>query len=148
MKALLLLALGFTPAAAFAAGDRHIPRGELSPQIIEKAFGSPIGEVEFTSVGSGGHSAMLRNVRGRLMGFTEVRGSQACEQWFLSDKSREMPRNCQFLFFDENSGRTLEVRGDELEESSLFTLASSAAQVHLCYRLGGCDRRGRPDVAL
>jgi hypothetical protein len=133
MKTMLLLWL--LPTLALADGERHVPRGELTPQVIEKAFDSPVGEVEFTSVGSSGHSAMLRNVKGRVMGFTEVRGSQDCETWFMSDKASELPRNCQFFFYDENSGRTLEVRGDELEESSLFDVASG-------------ELRGRADVAL
>jgi hypothetical protein len=121
MKALFLI---FIPFTAFANGERHIPRGELTPQVVERAFESPVGEVEFTAVQGAGHSALLRNARGRLMGFTEVRGSRDCETWFLSDKAADLPRSCEFFFYDENTGRTLNVRGDELEESTLFGVAS------------------------
>lgn len=135
MKALFLI-FAF-PLAAFAGGERHIPRGELAPQVVERAFGSPVGEVEFTAVQGAGHSALLRNSHGRLMSFTEVRGSQECESWFVSDKAGELPRGCEFFFYDETSGRTLGVRGDELEESNLFDVAAVAAKM-----------RGRLDVAL
>ena len=127
--------LSLSPLLAVAGGERHIPRGELAPQMVERAFESPLGEVEFTSVQGAGHSALLRNSHGRLMGFTEVRGSQDCESWFISDKRGELPRSCEFFFYDETNGRTLSVRGDELQESTLFEVAAS--------RL-----RGRSDVAL
>ena len=116
------------PGLACASGERHIPRGELNPQIIEKVFDSPVGEIEFTAImgvaaGAVGHSGFLRNVRGSLMGFSEVRGAQECETWFMSGKTEAVPRSCEFFFYDESDGRTLSVRSDELEETTLFQVA-------------------------
>jgi len=121
--------LALLPSLAYSAPERHIPRGELSPQVIEKVYDSPRGEVQFTVVeSSSSHSAFLRNTKGNLMGFTEVRGGQDCETWFLSAKGNSVPRGCEFLFYDDLDGRTLSVRSDELEESDIFGMASGEIQ--------------------
>jgi hypothetical protein len=136
------------PFRAFAApSERHIPTGELHPQVIEKVYDSPRGEVQFTVVeGSvAEHSGYLRNVKGNLMGFTEVRGGGECEQWFLSSKEAQLPSGCEFLFYDNFDGRYMSIRSDEMEESSLFDVASGELRGK---RLSNWGLAGGSDVSL
>jgi hypothetical protein len=115
-----ILILALLPSALLAAGaGRHLPRGEEHPQTIEVVFNSPFGEVQFTSVGKG-HSGFLRNAKGALMGFAEVRGPTECETWFHSDKGAPLPAGCEFVFYDSEDGRSLGVRSGEMEETDLF----------------------------
>jgi hypothetical protein len=131
-----------------APSERHIPRGELQPQVIEKVYDSPRGEVQFTVIEGmqpAGHSGYLRNVKGNLMGFTEVRGGGECEKWFLSSKEEELPRGCEFLFYDNFDGRYMAIRSDEMEESSLFEVASEELRGK---RLNTWGLAGGSDVSL
>jgi hypothetical protein len=113
------------PGVSRGAPERRIPRGELSPQVIEKVYDSPRGEVQFTVIeATASHSGFLRNNKGNLMGFTEVRGGRECEQWFLSAKTEPVPRGCEFLFYDNFEGRYMSIRSDEMEENSIFDVAS------------------------
>jgi hypothetical protein len=107
--------------------ERGIPKGELSPQVVEKAYDTPRGEVHFTiQESSGNRSGYLRNVRGGLMTFSEVRGGRDCEDWFQSAKVTQAPKGCEFLFYDSYDGRTISVRSEEMAESSLFDVTSDA----------------------
>lgn len=113
------------PLSALAANpQRHIPRGEDNPQVIEKVFDSPVGEVQFLVSRRSERGGYLRNAKGHLAKFTEVRGGRDCEEWFLSNKETELPRNCEFLFYDDYAGRYFSVRSYELEESTIFGVAS------------------------
>ena len=113
---LALLPLLWTQAQA---AERGLPRGEERPAVIEQLYTSPQGEVQFTKVGSG-HSGFLRDARGYLIGFLEVRGPAACEHWFLSEKTEALPGGCEFVFLDEDGGRELGVRSDEMREADIF----------------------------
>lgn len=126
---LIAAAIAIAPNFALAAPERHIPRGELYPQVIEKVYDSPRGEVQFTVIEkSNQHSGFLRNNKGNLMGFTEVRGGQNCEEWFLSTKGESVPRGCEFLFYDNVDGRYMSIRSEELQESDIFGMASGTIQ--------------------
>jgi hypothetical protein len=121
----LALAIALLSAGpwALANGRRALPLGEENPQMIEKLYESPVGEVQFTQVGKNGHSGFLRNSRGNLMAFEEVRGPAVCGDWFLSTKWSELPAGCEFVFYDSFDGRTLSVRSEEMKETNLFQAA-------------------------
>ncbi len=126
-KILLIAMLALLPSALLAGeAERHLPRGEEKPEVIEIVFTSPFGEVQFTQVGkagSGWHSGFLRNSKGYLMGYSEVRGPSECERWFLSPKSAPLPAGCEFVFQDNFDGRTQSVRSSEMRETDLFQAA-------------------------
>jgi hypothetical protein len=111
--------LAMMAISAEAKEGRYLPSGEENPAMVEKVFTSPRGEVHFLQI-SGGHSALLRNIRGGIANLKEVNGSVACDEWFISSKAESIPSGCEFLFHDEEMGGILSVRSDELEESSLF----------------------------
>lgn len=111
------------PSLALATPGRSLPRGEEHPAVLEKLYSTPIGEVQFTNAGAAGYGGFLRNARGMLVSFSEVRGPAACEAWFKSSKDDPVPGDCEFLFYDETDGRFLSVRSAEMEEASLFEAA-------------------------
>jgi len=120
MPLFLLLALSAgISSEVFASGARSLPAGANNPAVVEKVFASPRGEVQFVTL-AGGHSAFLRNNKGHLASFKEVRGPSTCDEWLISSKSEPMPRGCDFYFHDEHSGGLYSVRSEEMEESSLF----------------------------
>jgi len=124
--------LALSSGIALSAPERHIPRGELTPEVIEKVFDSPRGELQFTVVAkTKARSGYLRNVKGRLLGITEVRGGGGCEAWYASSKSEMPPRSCEFLFYDDAKGLYLSVRADEMQESDIFGLASGEIQFRI-----------------
>ncbi len=103
--------------------ERHLPRGEEHPAVIESLYDSPFGEVQFTRIGLDiplGHSGFLRNGKGTLIGFKEVRGPAFCENWFQSNKTEALPGGCEFVFHDEHTGREIGVRSAEMFEASIF----------------------------
>jgi hypothetical protein len=121
MRGILVLLAIVASGSAYAEPERHLPRGEESPALIESLYSSPFGEVQFTRIGStGGHSGFLRNNKGYLIGFREVHGPAFCETWFLSNKEEKVPAGCEFVFHDEETGREIAVRSGEMEEASLF----------------------------
>jgi len=113
MRAILALALLWS-ASAYA--ERKIPTGEQVPHVIERIYDSQVGEIQFTSVGVDGHSGFLRKPSGYLIGFHRVHGPAFCQSWFLSEKTSELPANCEFVFFDEHKGEYHSVRSAEMEE--------------------------------
>jgi hypothetical protein len=124
-----ILAAPLPRLASAAPTGRHIPTGELNPQVIEKVFDSPRGEVQFTvEERTRVHGGYLRNVKGHLMAFTEVRGGGECEEWFSGTKGDAVPRGCEFLFYDNADGRSMLVKGEELRESDIFGMASGEIQ--------------------
>ena len=116
------IVISLVPLVATAEPSRTIPRGELNAHVIEKLFSSPVGEVEFTTYGMG-RSGFLRNARGVLMGFSEVRGPWACEEYFQSEKTGLLPEGCEFVFYNAEDGRFLSVRSHEMQEATLFDAA-------------------------
>lgn len=121
MRIILALVLLVAPTA-HAEITRGIPRGEEKPAVIESIFDSPFGEVQFTRVGRDGYSGFLRNSRGYLIGFQEVRGHSGCTPWLMSDKAQPLPGGCEFVFVDEHTGRATAVRSDEMTEATIFQL--------------------------
>lgn len=123
-KLLVLAAALFTllPAHAHEHNQitRGIPRGADRAELIESLYDSPFGEVQFTRIGRSEHSGFLRNARGYLIGFLEVRGPAFCGQWFQSEKTEALPSGCEFVFMDDTTGRMVAVRSDEMTETSLF----------------------------
>jgi len=129
----IVAALALAPAwlASAQDGGRSLPKGEERAHFLEKVFESPIGEVEFTVLGSaktvdgggGERSGFLRASRGNLLSFQEARGATGCQAWFQSAKQQPLPGGCEFVFYDETSGRSLSVRSEEMEESNLFQAA-------------------------
>jgi|GEM_PF-5005444 len=118
-----MMAVGSATDVFGAEAERHLPRGEEHPAVIESLYDSPFGEVQFTRVGleqALGHSGFLRNAKGTLVGFKEVRGPSFCEAWFLSNKTESLPGGCEFVFLDEETGREVGVRSGEMTEASIF----------------------------
>lgn len=123
-KGFVIAIWAFLPlSSAIAGGGRSLPVGEEHPAVIEKLYTSPVGEVEFTDRGPLGHSGFLRNNRGNLLAFAEVRGGAVCENWLAGPKDSDLPVRCEFVFFEMSSGRFLAVRSEEMEESNLFQAA-------------------------
>jgi hypothetical protein len=122
------------------ASGRSLPRGEETPHVIEAIYASPVGEVQFTRVGRG-HSGFLRNAKGYLIGFQTVNGPAFCEKWFLSDKVEALPGDCEFVFFDEGTGRHLAVRSSEMTEATLFQAVKGKMR-------GTRTENGGPHVSL
>jgi hypothetical protein len=122
MKSLLWMAItlvSIQSAAAHAVGGRSLPAGADQISTVEKVYSTPRGEVHFVEV-QGGHSALLRNNKGNLASFKEVRGSSQCDAWLISSKSESVPGGCDFIFHDELTGGLYSVRSEEMEEGSLF----------------------------
>lgn len=131
MKSLLWMAITVVLAAhsaeARAIGGRSLPTGADQIATVEKVYQSPRGEVHFVEI-AGGHSVMLRNNKGDLASFKEVRGSSQCDAWLISDKSESLPGGCDFLFHDEQMGGLYSVRSEEMTESSLFQVVRSTLE--------------------
>lgn len=121
MNTKIILALAILPSLACAEeAGRWLPKGEI-PQVIERVYSSPAGDLEFLKQGEK-RSAFLRSARGSLASFERLSGGPACEAWFLSDKSSALPRGCEFQF----SGAS--VRSEEMEESNLFQAVSGSVR--------------------
>jgi hypothetical protein len=130
MKSLLWMAITVVTmhsAEARAIGGRSLPAGADQIATVEKVYQSPRGEVHFVEI-SGGHSVMLRNNKGDLASFKEVRGPSQCDAWLISNKSETIPGGCDFIFHDELMGGLYSVRSDEMEESSLFQVVRSTLE--------------------
>jgi hypothetical protein len=130
MNKMIILALAFIPLAAHAelvAANRTLPRGEEKPAYIELVYRSPVGDLEFLKRGDS-HSVFLRNVKGSLTELTTINGPVACDAWFISDKSESLPKGCEFEFYSKEDGSRLNVRSEEMNESSLFQAVSGSVR--------------------
>jgi hypothetical protein len=126
-KLFFVLALLSVPAFAGVEAGRGLPAGEDQIAVIEKVYKSPFGDLEFTRTGES-HSVLLRNVRGGLLEMTRINGAMECDEWFISDKSEEIPRGCEFQFYSLDEGTMMNVRSDEMEESNLFQAVSGSVR--------------------
>lgn len=141
MKSLLWMAITVVAAhsaEARAIGGRSLPTGADRIATVEKVYQSPRGEVHFVEI-AGGHSALLRNNKGHLASFKEVRGSSHCDAWLTSNKSEVIPGGCDFLFHDELMGGLYSVRSEEMEESSLFQVVRSTLERKAAQGAGRTD---------
>lgn len=69
---------------------------------------------------------MLRNFKGKLLDFQEVRGQVLCHEWMLSRKTERLPVGCEFLFRDDDDGTYYTIRSDEMVEGGIFQVMRSA----------------------
>ena len=120
MRARMLLAtMLLISSPAMAAGGRSLPTGELSPQVVERVFESPAGEVQFTG-GAGGPGAFLRSESGAVTALSDVKGPFACEQWMAEATTEAPPEGCEFFFANDGDERETSVRAGEMREGDLF----------------------------
>lgn len=127
---MIILALVFCPFLAKAeivAADRTLPKGEEKPAYIELVYKSPVGDLEFLKKGDS-HSVFLRNVKGSLTELTNINGPVACDSWFISEKTEKLPAGCEFEFFSSEDSSHINVRSEEMEESSLFQAVSGSVR--------------------
>ncbi|MGZ3695756.1 MAG: hypothetical protein ACXWQO_16775, partial [Bdellovibrionota bacterium] len=97
------------------------------PSIIEHVYKSPVGDLEFLKTGES-HSVLLRNVKGALTEMTHINGPMECDSWFISDKAEVVPRGCEFQFYSKDDGTFVQVKSEEMEESSLFQAVSGSVR--------------------
>ncbi|MCO5142217.1 MAG: hypothetical protein M9962_03905 [Oligoflexia bacterium] len=119
MKSIFFLLVVGVFFASEGWSNRGLPTGEESPQVIEKIYESPRGEVHFAK-SKDSHLVLLRNPSGLLLELSEIKGPADCEGWILSKKNADLPRGCDFFFYDESNGTYLSVRSEEMSESSIF----------------------------
>lgn len=119
MRVLVLLTtLTLLGPAAHAAGARSLPVVG-TPQVVDRVFNTPAGEVQFTA-SVAGPGAFLRNDKGGVSALFEVKGPFACEQWMVSGEPEALPDGCEFFFQGDASGAVHSVRSDEMTEGDLF----------------------------
>lgn len=119
MKSIFFLLFGVSVFAHDGGADRGLPAGEENPQILEKIYESPRGEVHFAK-GKDSHLVLLRSPAGLVLELSEIKGPIDCEGWILSEKSVEIPRGCDFFFYDQAHGIYVSVRSEEMSEGSIF----------------------------